>query len=255
MGIAQDTWIEPDWPAPGWVRAGTTTRKGGVSHSPYDTMNLSDQVDDQLNKVIENRNRLKRAYNLPDDPYWLKQVHGNSVVQLGSAAHPDYEPVRADASFTDVTGVVCAVLTADCLPVLLCDRCGTRVAAVHAGWRGLRAGVIDAAVTALAKPGEELMAWLGPAIGPDAFVVGEEVRQEFLGNEWDAQDAFRVNPEGGWRADIYQLARLCLAHSGVRQIYGGSWCTYSDVQRFYSYRRDGETGRMASLIWLTARMD
>jgi hypothetical protein len=234
--------ILPNWPAPLTVRACATTRTGGVSTGPYASLNLGDHVGDDPAHVAENRARLRRELGLPAEPLWLTQVHGIAVAE-GQGAD-------ADASVAFGPGTVCTVMTADCLPLLLCDRAGTRVAAVHAGWRGLLAGVIEAAVARLDTSGAELLVWLGPAIGPDAFEVGDEVRAAFVAEDAAAAAAFRPSPAGRWLADIYALARRRLARCGVNAVYGGELCTYHDAERFYSYRRDGVTGRMASLIWL-----
>jgi polyphenol oxidase len=235
----------PDWPAPPNVRAHTTTRHGGVSRAPFSALNLGEQVGDDPAAVRENRARLLRTLGLTAEPQWLQQVHGCTVARAGETAAP-----VADACYALRPGIVCAVLTADCLPVLLCDRAGSRVAAVHAGWRGLAHGVIEAALDSLAAPGQELLAWLGPAIGPDAFEVGDEVRDTFIGRDARAAAAFRPSRDGRWRADLYALARQRLAARGVSRVFGGGLCTYSDPDRFYSYRREGQTGRMATLIWL-----
>lgn len=237
--------IVPEWPAPPKVRACSTTRIGGVSRPPYDRLNLGEHVGDDPQAVASNRRRLVDALQLPGEPAWLKQVHGCGVVEAGQAG------CEADAVVAHEPGKVCAVLTADCLPVLLCEREGRSVAALHAGWRGLADGVIEAGVAAMGLPAERLMAWLGPAIGPDAFEVGEEVREAFMQHDPAAASAFQpsVN-EGRWMADLYRLARQRLNGLGVEAVYGGGLCTYSDPQRFFSYRRDGATGRMASLIWV-----
>lgn len=241
-------WIEPDWPAPPAVRAVCTTRAGGVSRRPYASLNLGDHVGDDPAAVAHNRRLLRERLELPAEPRWLRQVHGCAVAGVESP-EPECE---ADAAVAFGPGAVCAVLTADCLPVLLCDRSGTRVAAVHAGWRGLAEGVIEAALTRLDTPPERLLAWLGPAIGPDAFEVGGEVRERFLATGGPrAADAFRPAPGSKWLADLYRLARLRLAAAGVTAVFGGGLCTFSEPARFFSYRRDGVTGRMASLIWLT----
>lgn len=232
----------PNWPAPPNVRACTTTRDGGVSLGPYASLNLGDHVGDDPAAVAENRARLRRELALPAEPLWLTQVHGIVVAEGQGGC--------ADASVAFGPGTVCTVMTADCLPLLLCDRAGTRVAAVHAGWRGLLAGVIEATVTRLGVPGTEVLVWLGPAIGPDAFEVGAEVRAAFVAEDAAVAAAFTPSPAGRWLADIYALARLRLARCGVTAVYGGELCTWSDAARFYSYRRDGVTGRMASLIWL-----
>lgn len=237
----------PDWPAPAQVRACTTTRIGGISQPPYDTLNLASHVGDDPQAVAENRRRLREYLALPAEPRWLNQVHGSCAADAALVA----DPCDADASFTALPGVVCAVLTADCLPLLLCNRAGTKVAAVHAGWRGLHGGVIEQTVRALNLPGSELLAWLGPAIGPDAFEVGGEVREAFISVEARATEAFRPHGER-WLADLYLLARQRLASVGVTQVYGGDRCTFSEPEKFYSYRREAKTGRMASLIWIAA---
>ncbi len=239
-------WIEADWPAPPGVRAGVTTRLGGVSTAPFDSLNLGDHVGDDGAAVAANRALLEQRLGLPGAPCWLRQVHGTAVVELPAAtAAPE-----ADGAFTRQSGVVCAVLTADCLPLLLCDREGRRVAALHAGWRGLAAGVVEQTLDRLGTPAAEVMAWLGPAIGPDAFEVGEEVRRAFLDADGGASGAFRPSPSGRWLADLCELARRRLKRRGVEAIYGGHWCTFGERERFFSYRRDGTTGRMASLIWI-----
>lgn len=239
--------ISPEWPAPLNIRALTTTRKGGVSLPPYDSFNLADHVGDNPLHVRENRRRLRQELQLSDEPRWLRQVHGTAVPVADEIIPGCCE---GDASVTQQPGVVCAVLTADCLPLLLCDLKGTRVAAVHAGWRGLLNGVIESAIAAMGCTGAELLAWLGPAIGPDAFEVGDEVREAFIAGEAAAAGAFRPSPNGRWLADIYQLAKLRLASKGVTAVFGGGLCTLSEPERFYSYRRDGVTGRMATLIWM-----
>ena len=239
--------IIPDWPAPANVHAAVTTRTGGTSRAPYDTFNLATHVGDDPAAVQANRKQLRIALALPSEPLWLKQVHGNAVVDA-TVGHDEPE---ADGAYATRAGVVCAVLTADCLPILLCNRAGTRVAALHAGWRGLAAGVIDQGVAALGVPGSELLAWLGPAIGPDAFEVGAEVHTAFVSHDASAESAFRVQPQGKYLADLYALARLRLAALGVESISGGGLCTVRDRSRFYSYRRDGVTGRMATLIWFS----
>ena len=239
----------PTWPAPQRVRACTTTRQGGVSRPPYDSMNLADHVGDDAPAVHENRRRLAQILRLPAEPVWLNQVHGACTVDAATVASG---LVGADAIYAKGPGQVCAVLTADCLPLLLCDDAGTQIAAVHAGWRGLAAGVIEAAVAAFEVAPDRLMAWLGPAIGPQSYEVGAEVRTAFVHKDSAATRAFTPVPEitaNRWHADLYALARLRLAALGVRQVYGGNYCTLSDT-RFYSYRRDGIAGRMATLIWI-----
>ncbi|MEO1766206.1 peptidoglycan editing factor PgeF [Thiobacter aerophilum] len=235
--------ILPDWPTPPHVRALVTTRAGGVSVGPYASLNLAAHVGDDPAAVAENRARLRRL--LPAEPLWLEQVHGTAVWRMEAGA-----PGRADASVSRTAGQVCAVLTADCLPVLFADRAGTVVAAAHAGWRGLCAGVLERTVAAMQTDPGQIMSWLGPAIGPEAFQVGEEVRLAFLAVDAAAAEAFRADGPGRWRADLYALARMRLARAGVQAVFGGGLCTFSDPTRFFSYRRDGATGRMASLIWL-----
>jgi YfiH family protein len=239
--------IAPDWPAATRVKALTTTRHGGVSQGPYASLNLADHVGDAADDVRQNRLAIRRQLNLPKPPVWLHQVHGDTVVD---AAHCGQCP-SADASFAAQARVVCAVLTADCLPVLFCDREATRIAAAHAGWRGLAAGVLESTVRALDIDPERLLAWMGPAIGPAAFEVGGEVRRSFVDRQAEAARAFLPRANGRWLADLYALARIRLLAVGVSAVYGGGLCTFSDRERFYSYRRDGVTGRMASLIWLT----
>jgi YfiH family protein len=244
----QRAWLMPEWPAPSWVHACTTTRGGGISEGSFASLNLAEHVGDDVACVTENRRRLLEALRLPAMPSWLQQVHGSGVVDAATVKSGR----EADASFVTHPGIVCAVLTADCLPLLLCDGGGTRVAAVHAGWRGLLGGIVENGVRALQRPGAQVLAWLGPAIGPKAFEVGEEVRDAFIAEDPQAAVAFAPSPGGRWLADIYLLARQRLARMQVAAVYGGHWCTVSDAARFYSYRRDGVTGRMASLIWLDA---
>ncbi|MBT2868054.1 peptidoglycan editing factor PgeF [Chromobacterium violaceum] len=238
-------WISADWPAPARVRTLVTTRNGGVSQPPYASLNLGAHVGDDPQAVAANRARLRDA--LPAEPAWLNQVHG---VAVADASAVGANPPDADASFAREPGVVCAAMTADCLPVLLCDERGQTVAAAHAGWRGLCDGVIEATVAAMALPPSDLMAWLGPAIGPDAFEVGAEVRQGFIAKDAEADSAFVDIGNGKYLADIYALARLRLRKLGVSRVYGGDFCTVIDRDRFFSYRRDGVTGRMVSMIWL-----
>jgi YfiH family protein len=234
------------------VRALQTTRQGGVSQPPFAGFNLGVHVGDDLNAVRQNRALLRQ--HLPDDPVWLTQVHGATVLDLDAPGLPADENARqADAAFTRRANVVCAIMTADCLPVLLCDEAASVVCAVHAGWRSLAGGVLENAVAALNVDSVRLMAWLGPAISPAAFEVGDEVRAIFLADDADAAGAFTLaaTPQK-WQADIYALARLRLARLGITRISGGNLCTLNDPARFFSYRRDQTTGRMASLIWKTA---
>ncbi len=240
-------WIVPDWPVPEHVRAVITTRNGGVSRAPFDGFNLADHVGDDPVAVSRNRTLLKEVLGFPQEPGWLQQVHGCRVVDLDGQGGG----CPADASVASDPGRVCAVLTADCLPVLLCNRSGTRVAAIHAGWRGLLAGVIESALERFEDNGADILAWLGPAIGPAAFEVGPEVRDAFLADHPEDEEAFAANRPGHWLADIYLLARARLRAKGVGFVGGGEYCTVSEPERFFSYRRDGVTGRMAALIWIS----
>jgi YfiH family protein len=222
-----------------------------VSQPPFDSFNLGGHVGDAPADVAANRQHLREILSLPGEPYWLNQIHGTTVVDL------DDEPgglPEADACITSTVNSVCAVLTADCLPVLFCDQAGTQVAAAHAGWRGLAAGVLEATVASFTAAPEQIIAWLGPAIGPEAFEVGDEVRQAFCKIDPAAAKAFAAEQsetnEEKWHADVYQLARQRLAAAGVKNIYGGGRCTFTEADDFYSFRRDGKTGRMASLIWI-----
>lgn len=237
--------ILPDWPAPPGVRAAVTTRAGGVSRGPYASLNLAAHVGDDPAAVAENRSRLARALALPGEPRWLTQVHGTAV----ALCEADEPAPRADAAVARRAGEVCVVMVADCLPILLASRGGEAVAAVHAGWRGLAAGIVERSVEALSVAPEALLAWLGPCIGPAAFEVGEEVRAAFLAADPAARRHFALNSRGRWWADLEGLARDRLAAAGVREVHGGGWCTFSDPERFFSYRRDGATGRFAALVW------
>jgi hypothetical protein len=238
--------IEADWPAPKNVRAVATTRAGGVSVGAYASLNLGVHVGDDAQAVNENRRRLRTGLGLPNEPLWLDQVHGTAVVE--AVAHA--APPTADASFARLPGQACAVLTADCLPVLFCDRDGTRVAAAHAGWRGLAGGVLESALRAMSVAPDRVLAWLGPAIEQDMFEVGTEVREQFVARSADNAHAFQPNARGRWQADLYDLARRELGRLGVTQVFGGGFRCYADRDRFYSYRRDGTTGRMATLVWM-----
>lgn len=240
--------IEPDWPAPAAVKAVVTTRNSGESLPPFDSFNVADHVEDAPEHVLANRQLLRQTLQLPAEPVWLQQVHGIQVVRAELAAESEI----ADASTTEEINTVCTVMTADCLPVLICNQAGTQVAAVHAGWRGLVDGILETSVNTFQQPGQELIAWLGPAIGPDAFEVGDVVQQMYVDADADLADAFVAGKPGKWYLDIYQAARIRLDKLGVFKIYGGGLCTHTDSARFYSYRRDGVTGRMASMIWITA---
>jgi hypothetical protein len=239
--------ITPDWPAPARVRAAATLRTGGVSEGTFASFNLGAHVGDDANAVAENRRLLKAALRLPAEPTWLSQVHGTTVINAGEADAP--RPA-ADASVAFGPGAVCVVLTADCLPVLFCDRAGTRVGAAHAGWRGLVGGVLAETIKTLDVPPGELLAWLGPAIEQDAFEVGPEVLEQFAARDPNNASAFQPNARGRWQADLYQLARIELARLGVTSVHGGGFKCFADGERFFSYRREPRTGRMASLVWL-----
>jgi polyphenol oxidase len=247
--VPQPDWIIPDWPAPAHVRACMTTRAGGVSQGPWAGLNLGLRCDDDPGAVAKNRAQLERY--LPQSPKWLAQVHGNTVVDADTLV----EVPQADASVARQPGTVCAIQVADCLPVLFTDRAGSCIAAAHAGWRGLAGGVISNTVARMGVAPEDLLAWIGPGIGPSAFEVGDDVLQAFCTGHPENRAAFRPLHAGKWLCDLPALARNALRRCGVGQVYGGRWCTFSDPQRFYSYRRDRITGRMAAVIWRTAPSD
>ncbi len=248
-------WITPPWNAPARVRAISTTRRGGFSTGPWSSMNLGATCGDEVSAILRNRALLRSC--LPADPVWLRQEHGTRVfchpatgiAAPASASASAAAEIVADAQLATRPGQVCTVLSADCLPVLLCNREGTRVAAAHAGWRGLLDGVLEQTVQSLGCRPDTLLAWLGPAIGPEVFVVGDEVRAAFVSGSEEASMAFA--PHGArWLCDLYALARQRLQRAGVGEISGGGYCTYREPERFFSYRRDKVTGRMATLIWL-----
>jgi YfiH family protein len=248
-------WIVPSWPAPKHVRAFVTTRDGGVSEGPWagaegGGMNLGLGSGDDREKVLANRALLRD--HLPSEPAWLRQVHGKHVVAAAQVESP--HAIEADASYATTPGQVCAILVADCMPVLFCNRDGTRVAAAHAGWRGLAAGVLEETIAASGLVPDETMAWIGPAIGPSRFEVGDDVRDAFIAkSEADVAAvtaAFKPHAPGKWLADLPTLAAIRLASCGVHEVRASGLCTASDAERFYSYRRDGVTGRMAALIWI-----
>ncbi len=240
--------IYPDWPAPAHVKALTTTRNGGFSVGTYSSFNLSNLVGDEPGNVRRNRALLRDVLKLPSDPLWLTQVHGNRVIDAFDAAPGE----EADGCVTGTPGVVCAVLTADCLPIFICDRRSTRIGILHAGWRGLAAGIVEEGLRKIQLPTGNLLAWLGPAIGSSAYEVGDEVRQKFVSLDRELAESFTPVPgrKGHWLADLYDLARRRLRAQGVHSIYGGLRCTLRERQLFFSHRRDGGCGRMASLIWL-----
>jgi YfiH family protein len=269
--------ITPDWPAPPGVRAAFTLRTGGVSVAPYDSLNLGARIGDLPEAVAENRQRVREKLRLPAEPVWLEQVHGTEVVELGAGVPsasrvagalgvegtaallraagagtprpPDITPC-ADASIARRAGWVCAIRVADCMPVLFAAHDGSAVGAAHAGWRGLAGGVLEATIRQLGVPASKLIAWMGPAIGPRHFEVGDDVWAAFMGVDADSASAFVANARGRWQCDLYALARLRLNALGVSATYGGGWCTFAEADRFFSYRRDGQCGRMAALVWI-----
>ena len=257
--------IQPDWQAPASVRAASTLRVGGVSRGSYASLNLSARVGDDEARVARNRRILSEMLDLPAEPLWLRQVHGTNVLDLDGAdsraatPHPEQrssgptspsQPLVADGAFTSRSGQPCVVLTADCLPVLLCDTSGSRVAAAHAGWRGLAGGVLESTVRCMGVDPGQLLAWIGPGIGQEAYEVGEDVLEQFAASDPRTVGCFTANANGRWQADLYGLARLRLRSAGVEKIHGGGWCTHSESERFFSHRREAPCGRMATLIWL-----
>ncbi|WP_297814023.1 peptidoglycan editing factor PgeF [uncultured Methylophaga sp.] len=241
--------LRPDWPAPSNIHAFSTYRQGGISLPPYDSLNLGDHVGDDAQAVADNRQRLLTQAHLPAEPLWLQQVHGNDVID----ARHWTTAISADASYSNQPDQVCTVLTADCLPVLFTDRSGRQVAAAHAGWRGLLAGVLEKPLACFSGRREDILVWLGPAIGPQQFEVGREVFEAFCERDNAASRAFQQRDADHFLADIYLLARQRLAQAGVTAVFGGEHCTVSEADKFYSYRRDGDTGRMASLIWISGK--
>lgn len=240
------SFIEPDWPAPAQVKALSTTRPGGISHPPYDSLNLGLHVNDDQNAVLANRDRLAQAAELPTSPLWLQQVHSTRVIN----ANDWHAGIEADASYSKQPEQVCTVLTADCLPVLFTNADGNQIAAAHAGWRGLLYGVLENTVSQFSCRSDAIMAWLGPAIGPQQFEVGVEVFDAFTSHAAEAESAFQPHGSGHYLADIYLLARQRLNQLGIEAVFGGQHCTVTEQNQFFSYRRDGDTGRMASLIWI-----
>ncbi len=239
--------ITPDWPLQDRVSALTTTRNGGVSVSPYDTLNLALHVGDQEPRVIANRTMLRERLQLAQEPKWLQQTHSNKVVD---AAKVHADAVIADASYTTEPDVACAVLTADCLPIVFSDESGACVGIAHAGWRGLLQGIIQSTVAAMSTCSPPAYAWLGPAIGPQAFEVGDDVYLPYTRQNAAFEEAFTAIGPGKWRLDIYRAAKIVLAAADIFSVYGGDYCTYSDDEYFYSYRRSHCTGRIATLVWI-----
>ena len=238
--------ISPDWPAPDNIRAFSTTRHGGFSQAPFDSLNFGDHVGDDIALVSQNRAQLRQIIQAPEEPLWLKQAHSDHVVNS-----LDWQlNIEADAIFSQHRNHVCTIMTADCLPILLCNQQGDTVAAIHAGWRSLAAGIIEKTLRRFQCDSSSIMAWLGPAIGPSQFEVGQDVYDAFCRHSPSASQAFKATDNSHYLADIYQLARQRLESQAITAIYGGDFCTVSDEQRFFSYRRDGKTGRMATLIWI-----
>lgn len=239
--------LPADWPAPPGVRALTTLRHGlGGSQSPFGTFNLGSRCGDEVVVVAENRRQLEAALALPSPPRWLRQVHGMAV-----AVEPGDDEPEADAAVTATPGTVLAILTADCLPVVLAAKDGGEIAAAHAGWRGLCTGVLESTVGAMRTPPDQLVAWLGPAAGPQAYEIGTEVFEAFTARDGRARMAFVPTRPGHWRVDLYMLARQRLLDAGMTDVHGGGLCTISDPSRFFSHRRDGRSGRIATLAWIT----
>ena len=247
--MQQLDWIKPNWPVPEKISCISTTRRGGFSKGSFTSLNLGNFVDDTKECVTKNRNVLIKQLSIQQEPNWLEQQHGTDVVQLTLSNNLTH---KADAAFTTEQNTICVVLTADCLPVLLCDREGKCVVAAHAGWRGLLNGILENTLGALPVRKKNLLCWLGPAIGPEKFEVGEDLKHFFVNKFQQHENAFRPSSTGKCLADIYQLARNILVHLGVENIYGGGYCTYTEKDRFYSYRRDGKTGRMATMIWINS---
>lgn len=242
-------WLEADWPAPEWIHAGTTTRIGGVSQSPYATFNLALHVGDDKNDVLTNRQKLTEYLNLASEPCWIKQVHASNIINAKS----DGTVQTADGSITDSTNTICIVLTADCLPLLLCNKAGTVVAAVHIGWRGFSKNIIARVLDKLSTANKQLMAWLGPCISAKYYeidtVVYDATRVIFPG----AEKCFTATRQGHWLMDLKQLVKMQLNNLNIDQVYISPYCTYSDTANFFSHRRDGTTGRMATMIWMDSR--
>lgn len=236
--------ITPEWPAPVNIIAGTSTRLGGVSEAPYDSLNLGSNTGDDINAVQQNRQHVQKTLNLPNEPCWLNQVHGNTAVQIDAT----YQATDADASYTHQANIVCTVLTADCLPILVCNQTGTEIAAIHAGWRSLASGVIENTLAKFSTPPEQLLTWFGPCISAAVYEVGKEVYTNFVVENPEAQKAFTPTRQNHWLANLPLLAEQRLQTLGIEHIYHSHLCTLQDETQFFSYRRDGRTGRMASFI-------
>jgi YfiH family protein len=242
--------ITPDWKAPPGVRAAFTLRRGGVSTGAYESLNIASHVGDVPAAVLENRKRVRAELMLPAEPVWLEQIHGVAVADLDQAL-----PLRrADAAVAHIPDRICAIQVADCMPVLFATHDGLRIGAAHAGWRGLAGGVLEGTVAAMHCMPGRLIAWLGPCIGPENFEVGDDVREAFISRDSQVQDAFERNARGRWQCDLYAIARRKLSRLGIADVRGGGWCTFSEPVRFFSYRRDGQCGRMAAFIWRDSRV-
>lgn len=237
--------IQPNWPAPTNISAGTTTRLGGVSKAPYDSLNLGSNTGDDIDAIRQNREHFQQVLSLPNEPYWLNQVHGNTAISIDA----NYQATNADASYTNQPGVICTVLTADCLPILVCNQAGTEIAAIHAGWRSLASGIIENTIAKFAAPPEQLLTWLGPCISAQVYEIGEEVYTSFVETNPETKKAFIPTREHHWLANLPLLAEQRLHALGIEQIYHSNLCTLQDETQFFSYRRDCETGRMASFIY------
>jgi len=239
------TIIKPDWPVAKHIHAFTSTRLGGVSQGIYHGLNLAHHVDDEPDAVQANRDLLQQQFHLPHTVKWLQQIHSTQAI----AADTIENGTKADALYTNKANTICAVLTADCLPILVCNKQGDKIAAIHAGWRGLASGIIQTTLEKLAEPADHLLLWFGPAIGARHYQVGQDFYDTFLSISPMMQQAFKQTSPTHWHADIYALAKLQCEQLGIKHIYGGEHCTFADSTHFYSHRRDGTTGRMASLIW------
>ena len=237
--------LKPDWPAPPGIQACCTTRRGGVSQAPFDSLNLGLHVGDNAEDVARNRDRLRDALQLPGEPSWINQTHSTRVITLEQDDGRD-----ADAAITREPGRIAVVMTADCLPILLCNRQGSEVAAIHAGWRGLQAGVLQGTISTMQSPPRQLMAWIGPGISQGCFEVGEEVYAAFVDADAAATSWFLANRPGHWLCDLAGLAESVLRQQGVADVLRSPHCSYRDAEMFYSYRREPVSGRMASLIWI-----
>lgn len=244
--VSSTIWIPANWPAPDHIHAGSTTRNGGYSNAPYASLNLAGHVGDDTATVCHNRQYINTELALPDEPAWLEQVHGNKVIDISS----NESRQQVDGAYTSHNGHVCVVLTADCLPLLITDTNGEEIAAIHVGWRGLTNNIISLALNKFTNRTENLLAWTGPYIHAEHYEVGDEVRDACLKTTPGASEAFHPSRTGHWFANLGLLVRMQLAERGLTSVSGGEYCTYRDNDRFYSYRREGTTGRIATMIWM-----